>query len=271
MDASLPKTRSPFWDLPLQFGGYDADRLQTDGVYTHPSYRRYVPCIATLHLDSLTVRRDVVCGLNKAPSNLYKRVKRRQIEPDNELHDPFIAALLISLAQLRRRDLSMYREERRKAARIAQTGSTMSASAQSPTSTPKYDHANPDPEEPPSFDVCCLVVNLLSSQLTFPTPGSCSNTDTFSGITSSKRSLHLQGKCLYGFLEQIGISIETLWRSTFGHHILSSPNGIPRGRSRRFGKVRVPSRVSSMVSLPVHRERSLWQYRSRAGSTGSGE
>lgn len=203
----------PLCNLPIQVGGEDMDWQPTNGVYTHPSYKRYLPCVAFLDLTFVGLRRDLICNLvgKKAqPDNPRMRLRRRQAEPEYELHDPYIAAVLISLAQLRRTDIRVRLKTRENAVRRAQARPFMSTSARR---SPAPEHHIPDRNlvEPPDYPVCCITVTLFLPNLMLSTTGRCLRSNIPSGKWSAKRPLPLQVSRHFGFLGQVRISIKIHW------------------------------------------------------------
>ncbi|KAI1367161.1 hypothetical protein F5Y08DRAFT_337039 [Xylaria arbuscula] len=88
--------------LLFKFQQQSVATLPTSGIYSHPSK---APTIVYLDLDSIKRHRDQSIealkrkGRVDRPGYRIKQKRRRQLQPSNEAEDPYIAAVLIALAQ----------------------------------------------------------------------------------------------------------------------------------------------------------------------------
>ncbi|KAI0435843.1 hypothetical protein F4803DRAFT_544278 [Xylaria telfairii] len=87
--------------LPFNFGRETITTVPTSGVF---SYRSNTASFAYLDLECVGSERNTSIGLSMSkkldgPVWRIRRKQQRQLQPDNEAEDPYIAAVLIALAQ----------------------------------------------------------------------------------------------------------------------------------------------------------------------------
>ncbi|KAK1828094.1 hypothetical protein QBC39DRAFT_158620 [Podospora conica] len=97
-------------DVPFRFGSHPVATLSTDGVFAPSTDADSTACLmAYLDLETVKSRRNTSVKLSTSRANrlnppvarLGQKIQRR-LRPSNEAEDPYIAAVLISLAQQRR-------------------------------------------------------------------------------------------------------------------------------------------------------------------------
>jgi len=79
-----------------------------DGVFSSSSPSLTTPTLACLNLKNLESRRNASIKLsthhwNNPPVTRLRQKKQRRLRPTNEVEDPYIAAVMIALAQERQR------------------------------------------------------------------------------------------------------------------------------------------------------------------------
>jgi hypothetical protein len=92
-------------ELAFRFGR-KVIRLATDGVFASTLSSQTAPTLAYLDLSTLELRREKSVQIPNLSDNppVYRlgRVRQRRLRPANDLEDPYIAAVLIGLAQEQR-------------------------------------------------------------------------------------------------------------------------------------------------------------------------
>ncbi|RSL97464.1 hypothetical protein CDV31_013016 [Fusarium ambrosium] len=96
------------FDLAFYFDQHVAVTLQTDSTFSCSSSHSTAPNLAYLDLEAVGSRRDESVktpSRNKVnpPITSLRQKRQRRLRPPNEMEDPYIAAVLIALAQQRRR------------------------------------------------------------------------------------------------------------------------------------------------------------------------
>ncbi|KAF7550379.1 hypothetical protein G7046_g8031 [Stylonectria norvegica] len=110
--------------LSFRFGQQTVSSLRVDAIYSHRCFSPDAPSIVVLDLNTLqehrknTIRRPDPGGRCNSPCAVIQWKKLRNIEPEKELEDPYIVAILIALAQEQRRVLDRRRDAAIKASRI---------------------------------------------------------------------------------------------------------------------------------------------------------
>ncbi|KAK3363711.1 hypothetical protein B0T25DRAFT_470005 [Lasiosphaeria hispida] len=93
--------------LPFRFGSCPVVRLYTDGVFSLSATDSAIPVMAYLDLEAVRLRRNasVKVSHGNRPNPPVARLRQkiqRLLNPSKEAEDPYIAAVLIALAQCRR-------------------------------------------------------------------------------------------------------------------------------------------------------------------------
>ncbi|KAH7303705.1 hypothetical protein B0I35DRAFT_155839 [Stachybotrys elegans] len=90
--------------LPFHFNQQSVASLQTLGTFSSSSYNSAPPTLAYLHLETLRLWRNQ--SINRSASKYdgpqiasLQQKQQRHIQPENEVEDPYIVALLIALAE----------------------------------------------------------------------------------------------------------------------------------------------------------------------------
>ncbi|KAK0736567.1 hypothetical protein B0T21DRAFT_181905 [Apiosordaria backusii] len=95
-------------DLSIRFAQCIVATLQTDGVFSCSSSSLDAPTLAYLDLGATASRRNMTIKMPRTrtvpnpPVARLQQIRTRRLQPTNELEDPYIAAVLIALAQGRR-------------------------------------------------------------------------------------------------------------------------------------------------------------------------
>ncbi|KAF5000395.1 hypothetical protein FDECE_11215 [Fusarium decemcellulare] len=94
-------------DLSFCFDQHVTVTLQTDGTFSCSSSRSTAPNLAYLDLEAVGSRRDnsvkiPSCNRVNPPIASLRQKRQRRLRPTNEMEDPYIATVLIALAQQRR-------------------------------------------------------------------------------------------------------------------------------------------------------------------------
>ncbi|KAI1302253.1 hypothetical protein F5Y03DRAFT_407931 [Xylaria venustula] len=92
------------FDLPFRFNRKTVAILQTDGTFSSSSSGSATPTLAYLDLKTLESRRNMsiklsACNRVNPPITRLRQKQQRRLRPANEVEDPYIAAVLIALAQ----------------------------------------------------------------------------------------------------------------------------------------------------------------------------
>ncbi|KAK0640712.1 hypothetical protein B0T16DRAFT_201555 [Cercophora newfieldiana] len=107
VESLLREHNIPRYSSGLAFRfGRKVVRLATDGVFASSLSSQTAPTLAYLDLSTLELRREKSVQLPNLSDNppVYRlgRVRQRRLRPANDLEDPYIAAVLIGLAQEQR-------------------------------------------------------------------------------------------------------------------------------------------------------------------------
>lgn len=94
--------------LTFRFHKRIATRIQNINVRYLRSPHSAIPFFGWLDLESLRSREDMVVMASphqrvNSPVNRLRRKRQRRYQPENEMEDPYVVAVLIALAQAQRR------------------------------------------------------------------------------------------------------------------------------------------------------------------------
>ncbi|PTB50917.1 hypothetical protein M431DRAFT_499039 [Trichoderma harzianum CBS 226.95] len=95
-------------DLNFYFNGRHVTNLYTYGIFSRTSYEADGPSLAFLSLRDVSQQRDMSIRFpwhveRSSPEYRIAEKKRKNVRPVNEVEDPYIAAVLIALAQKQQR------------------------------------------------------------------------------------------------------------------------------------------------------------------------
>ncbi|KAK5656684.1 hypothetical protein OQA88_4230 [Cercophora sp. LCS_1] len=139
------------FDLPFHFSQRPVATLRIDGFFSSPSPGITTPTLACLNLKDLELRRNASIKLsthhsNNPPVTRLRQKKQQRLRPANKVEDPYIAALLIALAQQRQRQRQQ---------------NTLIGTVEEATGLETLDSSDPR-EIKPNEAVTCVKVHLLA-------------------------------------------------------------------------------------------------------------